>query len=98
MPLTGDNIWLDEAIQEKTLVVVTDGLYMQGLYSNMNSCAFILECSQGCGHLTGAFSEQTISACSYWGELLGLMEIHLILLSANKIAPTLTGSVNIYSD
>jgi hypothetical protein len=46
----------------------------------------------------GVFLEQTISACSYQGELLGLMAIHLILLSANKIAPFLTGSVHIYSD
>jgi hypothetical protein len=46
----------------------------------------------------GAFSEQTIAACSYWGELLGLMAIHLILLSANRIDPTLTGSAYIYLD
>ena len=46
----------------------------------------------------GAFSEQTIAACSYWGELLGLMAIHLILLSMNRIDPTLTGLAHIYLD
>jgi hypothetical protein len=98
MHLTRDNGCLEEAVQEKTLVAVTDGSYMQALYPNMNSSMFILECSQGRGRLTGAFLEQTISACFYWGELLGLMAIHLILLSANKIAPTLMGLVHIYSD
>jgi hypothetical protein len=36
--------------------------------------------------------------CSYCGKLLGLMAIHLILLSVNWVAPTLTGSAHIYSD
>ena len=48
--------------------------------------------------MSGAFSEQTMAACSYRGELLGLLAIHLILLSINKIDPTLTGSVHIFSD
>ncbi len=76
MRFTGDDGWLAMAIQENTLVAVTNKSYMQELYPNMNSCAFILECTQGRGRLTGAFLEQTIAACSYWGELLGLMAIH----------------------
>ncbi len=64
----------------------------------MNSCAFILECTKGRGWLTGAFSEQTLAACSYRGELLGLLAIHLLLLSINKVSPELLGSVHIYSD
>jgi hypothetical protein len=91
--VTGEDGWLSTVIQETTLVAVTDGSFMRKLYPNMNSCAFIF----GRGHLTGAFSEQTIAACSYQGELLGLMAIHLILLSVNRMDPTLTGSVHIYS-
>ncbi len=98
MRLTGDDGWLVTAIQENTLVAVTDGSYMRELYPTMNSCVFILECTQGRGRLTGAFSEQTIAACSYRGELLGLMAIHLILLSVNRIDPTLTGLAHIYLD
>jgi hypothetical protein len=45
----------------------------------------------------GAFSEQTIAACSYQEKFLGLMAIHLILLSVNRIAPNLTRSTYIYS-
>jgi hypothetical protein len=72
--------------------------YMQELYPYVNSCAFIMECTQGHVHVTGAFSAQRIAACSYRGELLGLMAIHLIPLSVNRIAPTLTSLVHIYSD
>ncbi len=98
MRLTRDDGWLEDAICENTLVGVTDGSYMQALHPNMNSCAFILEFTQGRGSLTGAFLEQTIAACSYHGELLGLMEIHLIFFSVNRIASTLTGSAHIYLD
>ena len=77
--------WLSNAIRNSSLVAVTDGSYMKELYPNMNSCAFIFECSKGGGRMTGAFSEQTILACSYRGELLGLLAIHLILLSVNKV-------------
>jgi hypothetical protein len=41
--LTGDNTWIGEAIQDNLLVAVTDGSFMNKLYPQMNSCAFILE-------------------------------------------------------
>ncbi len=63
-----------------------------------NSCAFILKCSRDRGRMSGAFSKQTMAACLYQGKLLGLFAIHLILLSINKIEPTLPGSVHIFSD
>ncbi len=87
-----------EAIEENALVAVTDGSYMKELFPDMNSCAFILKCSRGRGGMPGAFSEQTMVACSYQGKLLGLLAIHLVLLRINKINPTLTGSVHIFSD
>jgi hypothetical protein len=98
MQLTGVDGWLEEAIRDNSLVAVTDGSYMQDKYPNMNSCAFILECTKGRGRLTGSFSEQTTAACSYHGELIGLLAIHLILLSVSRVAPELTGSVHIYLD
>jgi hypothetical protein len=98
MQLTGDDGWLEEAIRDNSLVAVTDGSYMRDKYPNMNSCAFILECTKGRGRLTGSFLEQTTAACSYRGELIGLLAIHLILLSVSRVAPELTGSVHIYSD
>ena len=98
MRLTGDDSWLEEAIQDNSLVAVTDGSYMRDKFPTMNSWAFILECTKGRGRLMGDFLEQIIAACSYRGELIGLLAIHLILLSVSRVAPELTGSVHIYSD
>ncbi len=46
----------------------------------------------------GLFLEALLVANAYRGELLGLMAIHLILLSINKICPQLLGSVEVVSD
>jgi len=96
--ISGDGAWMIEAMRDNSLVAVTDGSYMKVLFSNMNSCAFIFECTKKRGRMTGAFPEKTAEAGSYQGELIGHLAIHLILLSINKTAPDLTGSVHIYSD
>jgi hypothetical protein len=46
----------------------------------------------------GSFVKHMKDACSYHGELLGLMRIHLILLAVNKCNPDLPGSTQISSD
>ncbi len=79
-------------------MAVTDGLYMQELYPNICLAAFVLECSKGRGRIYGTFTEATNIANAYQGELLGLMAIHLILLSVNKLNSQLSGSVEIVSD
>jgi hypothetical protein len=98
--LSGDSLgtWIEEAIKTNLLIAITDGSYMKELFPNMNSCTFIFECSRGGRRLTGAFPEQSIASCAYCGELLGLLAIHLILLSVNRVTPNLPGSVHIYSD
>ena len=95
--ISGDSTWMIEAIRDNSLVVVTDGSYMKDLFPNMNSCAFIFECTKKRGQMTGASPEQTAEAGSYRGELNGLLvAMHLILHSINKTAQDLTGSVHIY--
>ncbi len=69
---------------------------MKELYPNINSAAFILECTKGQERLMGYFVKRTKDACSYHGELLGLMAIHLILLTVNKCNPGLPGSTQIF--
>jgi len=44
---TGDIGWIAEAIQDNSLLAVTDGSYMKELYPNINSAAFALECTEG---------------------------------------------------
>jgi hypothetical protein len=96
--MSGEMEWLHHSIRDGLLVAVTDGSYTQELYPNLCSAAFVLECNKGRGRIVGSFSERVAVANAYQGELLGLMAIHLLLLSVNKIHPMLKGRVEIVSD
>ncbi len=98
LTIVGGDRWVNKSIKDGTVVAVTDGSYMRELYPNLCSAAYILECSKGRGQIYGAFTETTGVANDYRGELLGLMAIHLILISANRVKPQLTGSVETLSD
>jgi hypothetical protein len=87
-----------QAIQDELLVAVTDGSYIKQLYPNVCSAAFILECRKGRGRIVGSFKEATGVANAYRGELLGLMAIHLLLVSINRVHASLSGSVKVASD
>jgi hypothetical protein len=41
--------WIAEAIANNTLIAITDGSYTKELYPNLNSAAFVLECTKGRG-------------------------------------------------
>ena len=80
---------MEEAIRDNSLIAVTDGSYIKELFPNVNLAAFVLVCSKGRGRLIGTFPEQTMAACAYRGELLGLLAIHLLLLSiSTKSTPS----------
>ncbi len=96
--MSGGTEWIHQSILDGSLVAVTDGSYIRELYPHLCSAAFVLECGKGQGWVIGSFSESLAVANAYQGELLGLMAIHLLLLSVNKIHPTLEGSVEIFSD
>lgn len=109
------NIWYNDcngshykrdkpALLNSSCVIATlIGLYIQELFPDLCSCAFILELVHKgaflrlmllCLHPDGSFPDHSKDACAYRGELLGLMAIHLILLAANMVEPRLAGSVN----
>jgi hypothetical protein len=48
--------------------------------------------------MMGSFAEASSGANAYRGELLGLMQVHLILLYVQCTAPALEGRIVIYSD
>ncbi len=98
MNVSGGTDWIHLSIREGTLVAVTDGSFIRELYPHLCSAAFVFECRKGHGRITGSFSEGSAVANAYQGELLGLMAIHLLLLSVNKIHPELKGSMEIISD
>jgi hypothetical protein len=96
--IAGGYDWLHKAIQDGSLLAVTDGSYIREQYPNLCSAAFVLECKKGQGRLTGSFLETLQVANAYRGELLGLMAIHLILLSADKIHGAQIGSAEVVSN
>ena len=77
---------------------MTDGSYTRQLYLFSCLAVFVLECSKGRGKLIGSFSEETLAANTYRGELLGLMAVHLLLFSVNRIDKLLKGLVEVVSD
>jgi hypothetical protein len=79
----GDDEWIAIAISEGTCMAVTDGSFMKDLYPHIHSAALVLECTKGRGRVWCSFPEASQVACSYRGELIGLMAIHLILFAIN---------------
>ena len=76
---------------------VSDRSFLRELHPHI-SAAIMFECTQGRGQLSLSFADRSLSANAFWGELLGLMAIHLILHSLSEMQPLLTGQVDIYSD
>jgi hypothetical protein len=98
LKVSGGTGWLAEAIQDESIVAVSDGSYLPKLYPNLCSTALIFECTRGRGRLVVSFAEKSSSANTYRGKLLGLMAVHLILLAVSTVSPDIQGSVHIYSD
>ena len=77
---------------------VTDVSLVRELIPDFCLACLVLECKQGRGRLIVTFAEHSTAANAYRGELLGIMAIHLLLLSVHRISPALQVSVKIYSD
>ena len=98
LKVTGGTGWFAQAIADNSLVTVTNGSYIKEHYPDLCATAFVLECTKGRGRLVGAFSEASAAANAYRGELLGLMAVHLLLLTVKTASTGLIGCVTIYLD
>ena len=98
LQMVGEDDWIQEAIADNSCIAVTDGSYIKQVHPELCATAFIIECSKGRGRMIGSFAEASSAANAYRGELLGLMQVHLILQAVNTTAPGLDGEVVIYSD
>jgi hypothetical protein len=85
MSITGRVVCLEKSITDSTLVTVMDGSYIRELFLNLCSTTFILKCSKRRGKIVSAFLESIHVANAYRGKLLGLVAIHLIIVSVNKM-------------
>jgi hypothetical protein len=63
--MAGGHNWLHEAIQDRSLLAVTDGSYIHEQYPNFCSAAFVFKCKKGQGRLIGSFSESLRVANAY---------------------------------
>ncbi len=45
--ISGDISWIAESIADNSCVAVMDGSYIKEVYPNLNSVAFVFECSKG---------------------------------------------------
>jgi hypothetical protein len=98
LSIVGGFDWLHQAIRDRTLAAVMDSSYIRELYPNLFSAAFVIKCTKGRGLLMGSFLDALLVANACRGELLGLMAIHLILLSIDRVHSNLLGSVKVVSD
>ena len=98
MSVEGGTDWIAQAIMAGSLVAITDGSYIRQIYPQLCLAAFVLECAHSRGQLIGLFKEASKAANAYRGELLGLMAIHLILVSVNWVHKSLCGNVQLVSD
>jgi hypothetical protein len=83
-------------IEDGLYLAVTDRSYIKQVHPELCTYAFIMECLRGNGHMMGSFAEATSAENAYRGELLGLMQVHLILLAVQRTAPALEGKIVIY--
>ena len=55
--LFGNEDWIKDAIEQGSLICVTDGSYIKEMVTDLCSAAFILECKEGTGRIVGMFPE-----------------------------------------
>jgi hypothetical protein len=98
LKMVGNNAWIKEAIKDGSCIAVTDGSCVKQVHPELCANSFIMECLKGRGCLVGSFAEASNVANTYRGELLGLMQVHLILLAVQCMATALVGKIVIYLD
>jgi hypothetical protein len=96
--LVSKDYWIKEAIEDGLCVAVTDGSYIKQVHPELCANAFIMQCLRGCGRMIGSFAEASSAANACIGKLLGLMQVHLILLAVQCTSPALEGKIVIYLD
>ena len=79
----GDGAWIGQGLLSGTLLVAHDGSYMKEIAPDVCSAAVMIYCSQTLQTCTCTIVEQSPSAGSYRGEILGAILAQLILRAAS---------------
>ena len=76
--------WLAEAMENRTLTLVTDDLYTEHLNQNISGAGWIIQGRATEKRVQGSLAEWSTSAGSYLGELLGMLAMRIFLLAAES--------------
>ena len=71
--------WLVKAVKKNTIIGVTDGSYDRDFAPDISGAGWLVSCTNSENILRANFYEQSKSASSYRGELLGLLALHVFL-------------------
>jgi hypothetical protein len=74
--------WLPVALEQGTVILTTDRSYAHSRGPNVSGAGWVIACRRSGRMLKGSFFEFSSDSSSYRGELLGLEEIHTLLLHA----------------
>ena len=95
---SSDLSWIVEAIQRGSLFCCTDGSYMKKMAPEICGAAWVFYCAESRQWLKGEFTEHSKWANSYRGEQLGMLAIHLILLTLEEHYGVTLSNANIFCD
>ena len=76
--------WLVTAIERGTTIWVTDGSYNKDIAPTISGAGWVIYCTETKKRFYGNFYEQSPSAGSYRGELLGLLALHTLATALEK--------------
>jgi hypothetical protein len=80
----GGTEWIAEAMQNRTLILVTDGSYMKHLKRNMSGAELTNEDRATEKRVLGLLAELSASAGSYCAVLLGMLAVRIFLLATES--------------
>jgi hypothetical protein len=77
---SADTTWIRDGLLSGPLVLLTDGSHQPKTDPMVTAVGWVIACTSAARHVKCSFYEQSFSASSYQGELLGLTAIHTLIL------------------
>jgi endonuclease/exonuclease/phosphatase family metal-dependent hydrolase len=93
-----DLSWVLDALERGSLYCVSDGSYLKRIAPHTCSAAWVIYCAETRKWCKGELVEHSIWANSYRGEQLGMLAIHLLLLTIEEHYGEELSNANIFCD
>ncbi len=93
---TLDTKWIAAALTKGTALISTDGSYSRTRAPHVCGAGWALACRVAQQVITGLFHKFSCNASSYWGELLGIVASHMLILHTAQYYHLLLVSGRIY--